>query len=116
VNRRALVDRNERLPGAGNPLFCDEPTHLVRGDGVWLFDADTNRYLDCYHDVPSVGHCHPRVVDEQSSDRSGALRSLSSVPNISGSSSSSWFSRTWRKVRVAGHAEAVLDATRDLAG
>ncbi len=43
-------------------LFYDDPVHLVRGDGVWLFDAEGNRYLDCYNNVPSVGHAHPRVV------------------------------------------------------
>lgn len=43
-------------------LFYDEPVHLVRGEGVWVYDADGNRYLDCYNNVPSVGHAHPRVV------------------------------------------------------
>jgi 4-aminobutyrate aminotransferase-like enzyme len=36
--------------------------HLVRGEGVWLFDPDGRRYLDCYNNVPVVGHGHPRVV------------------------------------------------------
>ena len=63
MNANALVERRERLLGTGNPLFYDDPVHLVRGDGVWLFDADGNRYLDCYNNVPSVGHCHPKVVD-----------------------------------------------------
>jgi 4-aminobutyrate aminotransferase-like enzyme len=36
---------------------------LVRGEGVWLYDVDGNRYLDAYNNVPHVGHCHPRVVD-----------------------------------------------------
>jgi len=48
--------------GAGAPLFYDEPLHLVRGDGVWVYDGDGRRYLDCYNNVPHVGHCHPRVV------------------------------------------------------
>ena len=43
-------------------LFYDEPVHLVRAEGVWVYDADGNRYLDCYNNVPSVGHAHPRVV------------------------------------------------------
>jgi 4-aminobutyrate aminotransferase-like enzyme len=43
-------------------LFYDEPVHLVRGEGVWVHDADGHRYLDCYNNVPSVGHGHPRVV------------------------------------------------------
>lgn len=43
-------------------LFYDEPLHLVRGRGVSVFDADGRAYLDCYNNVPSVGHCHPHVV------------------------------------------------------
>ena len=37
--------------------------HVVRGEGVWLFDAQGRRYLDCYNNVPVVGHCHPRVTE-----------------------------------------------------
>ena len=44
-------------------LFYDDPVHLVRGEGVWLWDADGRKYLDCYNNVPHVGHCHPRVVE-----------------------------------------------------
>ena len=58
-----LLVRRERLLGPGNPLFYEEPLHLVRGEGVWLFDADGRRYLDCYNNVPCVGHCHPKVVE-----------------------------------------------------
>jgi 4-aminobutyrate aminotransferase-like enzyme len=36
--------------------------HIVRGEGVWLWDAQGNKYLDCYNNVPHVGHCNPRVV------------------------------------------------------
>jgi 4-aminobutyrate aminotransferase-like enzyme len=56
-----LLERRRRaLPRS--PLFYDQPVHLVRGEGVWLFDADGRRYLDCYNNVPVVGHSHPRVV------------------------------------------------------
>jgi 4-aminobutyrate aminotransferase-like enzyme len=60
---QSLVERRERLLGPGNPLFYDDPVHLVRGEGVWLYDADGNRFLDCYNNVPCVGHCHPVVVE-----------------------------------------------------
>jgi 4-aminobutyrate aminotransferase-like enzyme len=43
-------------------LFYDEPVQLVRGEGVSVWDADGRRYLDCYNNVPSVGHAHPRIV------------------------------------------------------
>ncbi len=57
----SLLERRRRvLPRS--PLFYSSPVHLVRGEGVWLFDPDGRRYLDCYNNVPVVGHSHPRVV------------------------------------------------------
>jgi|TARA_B100000315_G_scaffold259702_2_gene316776 4-aminobutyrate aminotransferase-like enzyme len=58
-----ILARRERLLGVGMPLFYDQPLHIVRGDGVWLFDADGKRYLDMYNNVPCVGHGHPHVVE-----------------------------------------------------
>src|SRR5580692_1310646 len=56
-----LLERRRRaLPRS--PLFYSTPVHLVRGEGVWLFDPDDRRYLDCYNNVAVVGHSHPRVV------------------------------------------------------
>ncbi len=43
--------------------FYDEPVLLVEGKGVWLTDNNGRKYLDCYNNVASVGHCHPRVVE-----------------------------------------------------
>ena len=63
VDVQELLERRERLLGPGNPLFYDEPVHLVRGEGVWLHGDDGTRYLDCYNNVPCIGHCHPRVVE-----------------------------------------------------
>jgi 4-aminobutyrate aminotransferase-like enzyme len=58
-----MIERRRRLLGPAYRLFYDEPVHFVRGDGVWLYDADGKRYLDAYNNVASVGHCHPRVVE-----------------------------------------------------
>jgi 4-aminobutyrate aminotransferase-like enzyme len=60
---QALLDRRARLLGPNVATFYDEPVHLVKGEGVWLWDADGRKYLDCYNNVPHVGHCHPRVVE-----------------------------------------------------
>ncbi len=57
---RLLERRRRALPRS--PLFYEHPVHLVRGEGVWMFDPDGRRYLDCYNNVPVVGHGHPRVV------------------------------------------------------
>jgi len=60
---RPLLERRARLLGPAYRLFYDEPLHLTRGEGVWLYDAEGNRYLDAYNNVAAVGHTHPRVVD-----------------------------------------------------
>ena len=57
-----LLERRHHLLGAASPLFYSRPLHLVRGDGVWLYDAEGRRYLDAYNNVANVGHCHPHVV------------------------------------------------------
>ncbi len=58
----SLTDRRTRLMGPNVPTFYRSPVHIVRGQGVWLWDAAGKRYLDCYNNVPHVGHCHPAVV------------------------------------------------------
>ncbi|WP_428374491.1 ornithine--oxo-acid transaminase [Lichenicoccus sp.] len=37
---------------------------LTRGLGVWVWDVDANRYLDCLSAYSAVnqGHCHPRIL------------------------------------------------------
>lgn len=57
-----LLDRRKRLLGADAPLFYEQALHIVRGEGVWLYAEDGRRYLDCYNNVPHVGHCNADVV------------------------------------------------------
>ena len=37
---------------------------LERAEGVWVYDVDGNRYLDCLAAYSAVnqGHCHPRIM------------------------------------------------------
>lgn len=58
----AMVARRQALLGPAYRLFYETPLHLVRGQGVWLYDADGKAYLDTYNNVASVGHCHPHVI------------------------------------------------------
>ena len=58
----ALMASRQRHMGAKPYMFYDPPIHMIRGEGVWLFDDNGRRYLDCYNNVPHVGHCHPYVV------------------------------------------------------
>ena len=58
-----ILGRRQRVLAPTYRLFYEEPLHVVRGEGVWLYDAEGRRYLDCYNNVPVVGHCHPKVVE-----------------------------------------------------
>jgi 4-aminobutyrate aminotransferase-like enzyme len=57
-----LVQRRHNALGASAELSYDEPLHLVRGEGVWVYTSDAERFLDVYNNVPHVGHAHPAVV------------------------------------------------------
>lgn len=62
MSNTTLLQRRFQVLGDASPLFYDQPLALVKGEGVWLIDVDGKRYLDCYNNVPCIGHCHPRVV------------------------------------------------------
>jgi ornithine--oxo-acid transaminase len=57
-----LIETEDRL-GAHNY----EPLNVVlcRGKGVWVWDVDGNRYLDCLASYSAVnqGHCHPKIQE-----------------------------------------------------
>ena len=57
----SLLVRRQRVMGQ-SPLFYQQPLHLVKGEGVYLYDVDGEPYLDCYNNIPVVGHCNPQVV------------------------------------------------------
>ncbi len=39
---------------------------LVKGEGVWVWDVEGNKYLDCLSSYSAVnqGHCHKRIVNK----------------------------------------------------
>ncbi|MBB3859595.1 4-aminobutyrate aminotransferase-like enzyme [Novosphingobium hassiacum] len=57
-----LLARRERVLSPSYRLFYEQPIHAVRAQGCWIEDADGQRYLDAYNNVPVAGHCHPRIL------------------------------------------------------
>jgi ornithine--oxo-acid transaminase len=53
----------EKEYGASNYKPLD--VVLARGEGVWVWDIEGNRYLDCLAGYSAVnqGHCHPKIRD-----------------------------------------------------
>lgn len=60
---RDAVRRRGSVLGPAYKLFYTEPVKLVRAEGVYMYDERGEAYLDAYNNVPSVGHCHPHVVE-----------------------------------------------------
>lgn len=58
----ALLARRHNSMGEHLKLFYDNPLHVERGRGPWLYDANGRAMLDGYNNVPTVGHSHPHVV------------------------------------------------------
>ncbi len=56
-------EKIEKQHGANNYTILGDVA-LSRGEGVWLYDTEGNRYLDCLsaYSAVSQGHCHPRLV------------------------------------------------------
>jgi ornithine--oxo-acid transaminase len=61
LNAKALIEIEEAL-GAHNYHPLD--VVCTRGEGVWLYDVEGNRYLDCLSSYSAVnqGHSHPRII------------------------------------------------------
>src|SRR5437867_2857862 len=55
------IEREEQYQLA---TYKKMPVVAERGEGVWIYASDGERYLDLYggHAVAGTGHCHPHVV------------------------------------------------------
>jgi ornithine--oxo-acid transaminase len=58
---RTLIAETERVSA---PNYAPLPIVVSRGEGVWVWDVDGRRYLDCISAYSSLnhGHRHPRIV------------------------------------------------------
>ncbi len=60
MNSQQYIDLDERYSAHNyHPL----DVVIERGDGVWVYDVDGNKYLDCLSAYSAVnqGHCHPKI-------------------------------------------------------
>ena len=62
MDTQELIELEERY-GAHNYRPLD--VVIQRGEGVWVYDVEGNRYLDCLsaYSALNQGHSHPRIVE-----------------------------------------------------
>ena len=76
MDQQFYIELEDRL-GAHNYKPLD--VVLGRGQGVWVWDVDGTRYMDCLSAYSAVnqGHCHPRILEtmiDQARKRLTAMR------------------------------------------
>jgi acetylornithine/N-succinyldiaminopimelate aminotransferase len=57
-----IVNREDQFQLA---TYKKMPIAAERGEGIWIYTSDGEKYLDLYggHAVAGTGHCHPHVVN-----------------------------------------------------
>ncbi|MBT3338676.1 MAG: aminotransferase class III-fold pyridoxal phosphate-dependent enzyme [Anaerolineae bacterium] len=59
---QAIIQKRKQNLSEALSLSYENPLHIVRGQGQFLYDEKGKSYLDCVNNVCHVGHSHPRVV------------------------------------------------------
>jgi 4-aminobutyrate aminotransferase-like enzyme/Ser/Thr protein kinase RdoA (MazF antagonist) len=62
-SKDAILETRRALLGGNLNVSYDQPLKIVRGWRQYLYDETGRAFLDCYNNVPLVGHSHPRVVE-----------------------------------------------------
>src|SRR6187399_1411922 len=62
TNAADVITMEERYQLA---TYKKMPIVAERGEGVWIYTSEGDKYLDLYggHAVAGTGHCHPHVVN-----------------------------------------------------
>ena len=63
LDRNQILQLRQKYLSPSLSLSYDNPLHIVRAKGQYLYDANGKRYLDAVNNIQHVGHCHPMVVD-----------------------------------------------------
>lgn len=62
MNREEILHIRKNHLGKSLSTSYQDPLHIVRGSGQYLYSKEGQQYLDCVNNVCHVGHCHPHVV------------------------------------------------------
>ena len=61
-NHKKILELRKQYLSPSLSLSYEDPIHIVRGEGQYLYDAEGLRYLDAVNNIQHVGHCHPKVM------------------------------------------------------
>ncbi len=78
-----ILARQKQFLWPNHILYYTEPLALERGDGVYVWDVEGNRYLDFFAGIltTSVGHNRPEVVEAAQRQTAKLIHSSTLYPN-----------------------------------
>ena len=64
MDTQTILDKQRKYLWPSHLTYYGQPLPMARGDGMYLYDVEGNRYLDFFGGIltVSVGHCHPKVT------------------------------------------------------
>jgi 4-aminobutyrate aminotransferase/(S)-3-amino-2-methylpropionate transaminase len=62
---KTIIDKKKKYLIPCVYHFYKNPPHIVRGQGMYLYDSQGRQYMDFYSGVSvnALGHCHPEITD-----------------------------------------------------
>jgi alanine-glyoxylate transaminase/(R)-3-amino-2-methylpropionate-pyruvate transaminase len=65
VDTQTILEKQGKYLWPSHLTYYGQPLPMARGDGMYLYDVEGNRYLDFFAGIltVSVGHCHPKVTE-----------------------------------------------------
>ena len=60
---KKIIKKRGKYISPSFSLAYDNPIHIVKGRGQYLYDYRGIKYLDAVNNISHVGHCHPKVVE-----------------------------------------------------
>lgn len=83
MKTQEILEKQRKYLWPNHLLYYTEPLPLDRGDGMYVWDVEGNRYLDFFGGILtiSVGHSHPKVVERAQEQMSRLAHSSTLYPN-----------------------------------
>ncbi|UCH21623.1 MAG: aspartate aminotransferase family protein, partial [Deltaproteobacteria bacterium] len=83
MNANEILDKQKKYLWANHLLYYAEPIPLDHGEGLYVWDAEGNRYLDFFGGIltTSVGHNHPKVVQGAQKQLAKIIHTSTLYPN-----------------------------------
>jgi 4-aminobutyrate aminotransferase len=83
MEKQDILEKQKKYLWPNHLLYYTEPLPLDRGDGLYVWDVDNNKYLDFFGGIltTSVGHNHPKVTERIREQAGKLIHSSTLYPN-----------------------------------